>query len=61
MIINTITIIVTLLIISIAFYIGLKFIRAFALQIAKENSYIVAIRNVLQLFKKNYCKKQRKN
>jgi predicted TIM-barrel enzyme len=38
MIINAQSIIITLIIVAIAFYFGLQFIRKFALQIAKENN-----------------------
>ena len=37
MIIDAKSIIVTLIIVSIAFYLGLRFVRAFALSIAQEN------------------------
>ena len=37
MIIDAKTIILTLLLVAIATYLGLKFVRAFALQIAREN------------------------
>lgn len=37
MIIDTKAIILTLIIVTVGFYLGLKFIRAFALQIAREN------------------------
>lgn len=38
MIINTVTVVVTLVIISIAAYFGLFFLRKFALEIAQENN-----------------------
>jgi len=37
MIMDAKTIILTLLLVSVAFYLGLKFVRAFALSIAQEN------------------------
>lgn len=37
MIIDAKTIVLTLILVSIAFYFGLKFVRAFALSIAQEN------------------------